>query len=153
MNDKSRRGVRVQSSKDQNGLQHTSLEQVEEYSQYPSVEFIQQLNAIDPNLVKQVIDMAEREQQHRHEIVKQQIAETQTVNAAHIAYDLEKLNVLKRGQRFGFALNIAILLVVGFALYQGDSVIAGMGIGIIVAILIVYVLQKEPKTPPNDNAE
>lgn len=147
MNQKQRKGTRVSATQDERGLQ-AQFEQVEEYSPYPPAEFLHELNKIDPKYVEQVMQMAKAEQEQRHKIQDNQIAETQRINTALIEMDKTNLSLMGRGQWFGLALGMGLLAIAGLALYYDNGWVAGVAITAIIGILIVYVLRQQPKNPP-----
>lgn len=143
MSQNQRKGTRVQTKQDEHGLQ-AQFEQIEEYSPYPPAEFLQQLSQIDKDLVKQVMDMAEKEQQHRHNTADTRLAEIQRVNMANIEYDKKALHLMSRGQWFGLTLGLGLVILAGLSIYFGAPWVAGTAITAIVGILIVYVLLQQP---------
>ncbi|STZ55593.1 Predicted membrane protein [Moraxella lacunata] len=150
MSQKQRKGTRVSSTQDERGLQ-TQFEHIEEYSPYPPAEFLHELNKIDPKYVEQVMSMAKAEQEQRHRLQDSQIAEIQRVNGALIEMDKQNLSLTGRGQWFGLALGVGLLVIAGVALHYGHAVVAGIAISAIVGILIVYVLRQQPKNSPANN--
>lgn len=144
MSNKNRKGTSVQASQNSNGIE-ARIEHIEEYSPYPSGEFLQQLQQIDPNLVNRVMSMAEAEQKHRHQIQTVQHQEIVRVNTANIANDNKLLGLLSKGQWFGLLLSLGLVVLAGFAIYWHEPWIAGVSITAIVGILIVYVLRQQPK--------
>lgn len=148
MNQKQRKGTRVSATQDERGLQ-TQFEHVEEYSPYPPAEFLHELNKIDPRYVEQVMQMAKAEQEQRHRLQDSQVKEVERVNGALIEMDKHNLALMGRGQWFGLALGLGLLVIAGVALYYGQAFVAGIAITAIIGILIVYVLRQQPKNPPN----
>lgn len=146
MSQSNRKGNRVQVLKDKDGIQ-AQLEQIEEYSPYPSADFIKQLHQIDPILVERVMTMAEQQLQHRQKTIDLELTEIQRVNIANIEYDRHILKLFERGQWFAVASNLALLVFAGIALYLGYPLVASAIIPMFIAILVVYVLRKSPRTP------
>ena len=147
MSQKQRKGTRVHATQDERGLQ-TQFEQIEEYSPYPPAEFLHDLNKIDPKYVEQVMQMAKSEQEQRHKLQDSQTVEMQRVNNALIQMDKENLSLMGRGQWFGLALGVGLLIISGMATYFRQTVVAGIAITAIIGTLIVYVLRQQPKNPP-----
>lgn len=147
MSQKQRKGTRVHATQDERGLQ-TQFEQIEEYSPYPPAEFLHELNKIDPKYVEQVMQMAKSEQEQRHKLQDSQTVEMQRVNNALIQMDKENLSLMGRGQWFGLALGVGLLIISGMATYFRQTVVAGIAITAIIGTLIVYVLRQQPKNPP-----
>ena len=147
MSQKQRKGTRVHATQDERGLQ-TQFEQIEEYSPYPPAEFLHELNKIDPKYVEQVMQMAKSEQEQRHKLQDSQTVEMQRVNKALIQMDKEHFSLMGRGQWFGLALGVGLLIISGMATYFRQTVVAGIAITAIIGTLIVYVLRQQPKNPP-----
>ncbi len=149
MSQKQRKGTRVHATQDERGLQ-TQFEQIEEYSPYPPAEFLHELNKIDPKYVEQVMQMAKSEQEQRHKLQDSQTVEMQRVNDALIQMDKENLSLMGRGQWFGLALGVGLLIISGMATYFGQTSVTVVAIAAIIGTLIVYVLRQQPKnSPPN----
>lgn len=146
MTQKQRKGTRLQARQDEHGVQ-AQFEHVEEYSIYPPAEFLQQLHQIDSKLVHQVMDMAQKEMEHRQALQNQQLTEIQRVNSAHIQYDQNSLALFRRGQWFGLIVAIGLMLVAIIAMYLNFPFVAGTAITAIIGILIVYVLRQSPNPP------
>lgn len=151
MSQRQRKGTRVSSTQDGHGLQ-TQFEHVEEYSPYPPAEFLHELNKIDPKYVEQVMQMAVKEQEHRHKQQESQMAEVKRVNSALMDLDKQNLSLTGRGQWFGLVLGLGLVAVAGMAVYFGHSAVAIVAITAIVGILIVYVLRQQPKNQPPTNS-
>lgn len=100
------------------GLQ-TRIEQIEEYSPYPSGEFL-------------------------HQLQKEQLQETKRINQAFVEMDNRQLDLLSRGQWFGLVLAVGLVVLAGFAIYWREPTVAGIAITAIVGILVVYVLRQRP---------
>ena len=147
MSQKQRKVTRVHATQDERGLQ-TQFEKIEEYSPYPPAEFLHELNKIDPKYVEQVMQMAKSEQEQRHKLQDSQTVEMQRVNNALIQMDKENLSLMGRGQWFGLALGVGLLIISGMATYFRQTVVAGIAITAIIGTLIVYVLRQQPKNPP-----
>lgn len=147
MSQSNRKGNRVAVRQDKDGIQ-TQLEQIEEYSPYPSADFLGALNDIDPKLIDKVMAMAEEDLRHRHKLAESDLEELKRVNIANIAYDKRILGLFERGQWFAVASNFGLLIFAGFALWLGYPVVASSIIPMFIAILVVYVLRKSPRTPP-----
>lgn len=148
MSNKNRKGTSLQASQDEKGIQ-LRTEHIEEYSPYPSGEFLHQLQQIDPNLVNRVMIMAEAEQQHRHQLQNNQHQEIVRVNTANIANDNKLLALLSKGQWFGLFLSFGLVVLAGFSIYWHEPWVAGAAITAIVGILVVYVLRQQPKQQQN----
>ena len=144
MSNKNRKGTSVQASQNSNGIE-ARIEHIEESSPYPSGEFLQQLQQIDPNLVNRVMSMAEAEQKHRHQIQTVQHQEIVRVNTANIANDNKLLGLLSKGQWFGLLLSLGLVVLAVFAIYWHEPWVAGVAVMASVGILIVYVLRQQPK--------
>lgn len=143
MSQKQRKGTSVQATQNIDGLQ-TRIEQIEEYSPYPSGEFLHQLHQINPELVPRIIAMSEQEQSHRHQLQKEQLQETKRINQAFVEMDNRQLDLLSRGQWFGLVLAVGLVVLAGFAIYWREPTVAGIAITAIVGILVVYVLRQRP---------
>lgn len=150
MSNRNRKGTGLQVSQDERGIQ-LRTEHIEEYSPYPSGEFLQQLQQIDPTLVNRVMIMAETEQQHRHQLQNAELQETIRVNTANISNDNKLLGLLSKGQIFGLISTVLLLLIAGMAIIYKESWVAVTAIGAIIGTLIVYVLRQQPKPPPPQN--
>lgn len=150
MSQKQRKGTRVHATQDERGLQ-TQFEQIEEYSPYPPAEFLHELNKIDPKYVEQVMQMAKTEQEQRHKLQDSQIVEIERVNKALIDFDKQNIALMTRGQWFGLALGLGLLVIAGVALHYKQTAVAIVAITAIIGTLIVYVLRQQPKNPPPNN--
>lgn len=148
MSSKNRRGTSVQATQDDNGVQ-AHIQHVEEYSPYPSGEFLQQLHQIDPDLVNRVMTMAEQEQHYRHQFQLSQLEESKKVNNALISMDNRQLDLFSRGQWFGLVLAVGLVCLAGYGIYLGNTTVAGLAIGAIVGVLVVYVLRQRPNNTQN----
>lgn len=150
MSPKQRKGTRVSATQNERGLQ-AQFEHIEEYSPYPPVEFLHELNKIDPKYVEQVMQMALSEQEQRHKAQNEQIAESKRVNTTLMDLDRQNVSLLVRGQWFGLVLALGLLIISGIALYLNYPVVAGIAITAIIGILIVYVLRQQPKNSQSNN--
>jgi uncharacterized membrane protein len=116
----------------------------------PSPEEIQkyaQIEKVGTNLVDRIVSMAEKEQDHRHEINHVEIVQNKT--------ELEgKIHLQKRGQSFAFVL--VFTMVVGgivLAVFSQDTLIKYAGVITVIATGILSVAKTFLNHPKAEKSE
>lgn len=148
MTDKNRRGTRVQTKQNENGLQ-AHFEQVEEYSIFPSGEFLHQLHQIDPSLPAQILQESKETRLHRQQLENRQLDENIRINTELVALDNRQLDLFSKGQWFGLSLALGLVSLAAYGMYLGNTTAVGLAIAAIVGVLVIYVLRQQPKSNQN----
>ena len=99
----------------------------------PAPEDLSAYKAVDPDIVKFLIDTSRKEQEHRHKIDKEKIdilkkneSRTTTINVV--------------GMLFAFLCIISFVILTGYALYLDRPWFAGfMGAGALVSVASVFI--------------
>lgn len=125
---------------------HLTHESVEEHSPYPPAELVRAYEEIEAGMANRMMQMAEQEQQFRHELLRQQLAESQKINQANIDNHTRQISLFERGQWFGLALGVCLLGLAAFAVHANMANVAITAVLAIVGILIVYVLRRQPES-------
>lgn len=91
-----------------------------------------------PGAAERVMQMAEKEQAHRHEMQKQHQQKDLELQSKAIT---EQLEINKTGQKYGFHIAIAVLLLAGLMAIMGHEAVALTLVGIdVVGLAAVFVV-------------
>lgn len=110
----------------------------------PDAETLAAYKLVDPELPREVLEMAKREQSHRHEITRQSVDIERSEVAGRIA-------AVKRGQWAGFAICALIIVLSGVMTLVGYPAIGAALAGInVVGLAWVFVRSGQLKRPDSD---
>lgn len=99
----------------------------------PPPKMLNEYNEVEPGLAARIVERAEREQLHRHEMDRQQVADIRAVT---------RYTGLSRllGQVFAFVIAMTAISIGGFLIYSGKDTEGLVSIiGTIVAIVAVFI--------------
>ncbi|BCT76941.1 hypothetical protein SCMU_27830 [Sinomonas cyclohexanicum] len=100
----------------------------------PSAADLAAYKAIDPELPREILEMAKREQSHRHQMDRDELR--------------EGVSVTKRGQSLGFWIAVVVMAVAVVLGLAGQPWVAGLlGTVDLVALVTVFVLGRSERKP------
>lgn len=92
----------------------------------PSAEELMGYKYVDPTLPKSILEMAQKEQDHRHSMDRQELTEA--------------VAVTKRGQILGVSIAAGVLILAGILALMGQPILAGIMAGLdVVGLAAVFV--------------
>lgn len=98
----------------------------------PLPRHLEQYDAVIPNGAERIMQMAENEQNHRHEMDKKVLP--------------KHLNITKRGQVFGFIIALVVIGSGSFLAYEGHETVGSILVGTtVVSLVSVFVIGKVVK--------
>lgn len=120
----------------------------------PSALELERYKQIDSNLPREIVDMAVREQQHRHSLESQEATFRET---AITAEQNNRFKVTRTGQNFGL---VAVLAVVGCALValhngypEAAALITGLNLAAVISAFVLGNKNDSGETTTDKNEE